>query len=178
MKPSFKTTSSLMYRDGFFKRFAEVFCAAGLLFSVVSEKAARRKCAPLHKMRKKSRCVFRSRIFGSSSLFHSNRFDLAKYPLWKCLDRYTAARGIRDEVTCADLIECGKVHHIRQEAGRLNDSVHLNPCRSKHRRNVPAALLGLRRNAIGDRTGGGLNRNLPPQSFASATRILAVVRAL
>ena len=149
MKPSFKTISSLMYCDGFFKRFSEVFLRCRPTFSVVSEKAGRRKRAPLHKMRKKSRCVSRSRIFGSSGLFHSNRFDLAKHPLWKCLDRYTAARGFRDEVTCIDLIECGKVRHIRQKAGRLNDSVHLNPCRSKHRRNVPAALLGLCRNAIG-----------------------------
>ena len=100
-------------------------------------------------MRKKSCCVSRSRILGSSGLFHSNRFDLAKHPLWKCLDRYTAAHGFRDEVTCVDLIECGKVRHIRQKAGRLNDSIHLSVCRSKHRRNVPAALLSLCRNAIG-----------------------------
>ena len=104
--------------------------------------------------------IIESGLSGASKL--GDDHDLAEDVFRKSLDCHAGARGLRGEIASVDLVERGKIAHIREETGGLDCFFEACACRLKYCAEVFADLLGLRGDISGfDRSACGVNCNLP-----------------
>ena len=90
----------------------------------------------------------------------SGSLDLAQDVLGQGLDGHAAAGGLGGEVLCVHLVESGKIAHVRQEAGGLDDLVKAAAGSLEDGANVLAALLSLSSDALADGAVSGVHRDL------------------
>lgn len=96
----------------------------------------------------------------SQSLGFGSGFDLTQGILGQGLDGYAGTSRVGSKVLCVDCVESGKVAHIRQKTGGLEDLLCAAAGSFQSGDHVLATLLGLCCNACGHFTGGRVNRQL------------------
>ena len=83
----------------------------------------------------------------SQSLGFGSGFDLTQGILGQGLDGYAGTSRVGSKVLCVDCVESGKVAHIRQKTGGLEDLLCAAARSFQNGDHVLAALLGLCCNA-------------------------------
>ena len=76
-------------------------------------------------------------------LLYSDGLDLTQNALRQSLHSYAASGGLGSEVLCVNLVECGEIAHVSQEAGGLEHLVVAAAHSLQDRAYVLAALLSL-----------------------------------
>ena len=90
----------------------------------------------------------------------SDGFDFTQHALGEGLDGDTAAGGLGNEILGIDLVEGGKIIHIRQKTGGFE---HLGEIRAggfQNSAHFAAALVSLGFDALGNCAGGGVYGDL------------------
>ena len=93
-------------------------------------------------------------------LLDSNGLNLAQGALGQILHRHAGAGGLGGEVLGVHLVEGGKVGNVGEEAGGLDHFVEAHARSLKDGTHVAAALVCLCSDALSDRAGGGVYRDL------------------
>ena len=91
----------------------------------------------------------------SGSVRHGDRFDFAEDLLRELLDGDAGARGLADKVLLIHGIEGGKVLHVGEEAGRLDDLGEIHSGGLQDGADVFAALFRLLFDLRSDDLAGG-----------------------
>ena len=86
--------------------------------------------------------------------------DLAQNVLRQGLHGAAAPGGLTHKVFCVDLVEGGKIGHVRDEAGGLDDLGQVGAGGLQNGGNILTAPLGLGGDALGDIAGGGVHGDL------------------
>ena len=89
-----------------------------------------------------------------------DRFDLTQRALGQGGDRHAAAGRFAGEIAGIDLVEHGEIRHIPEVAGRLDDALHRDAGGVEDGRDIPACLVGLRFDTVGQGAGGRIDRDL------------------